>query len=71
MQGKPGTPWNFTVQLPRPVQRKLKVYCAENDVEIRDIGIRALELWAAEAKVELPPLEESEPGNKRDSVVID
>jgi hypothetical protein len=74
MQGRSGrgvdTPWNFTVPLPRAAQRKLKAYAAENGVELRDIGVEALQLWAAENGVTLPPLDITEPDEEPRAVVV-
>jgi hypothetical protein len=75
MRGKPGTggaeaPWNFTVPLPRTAQRRLKAWAAENGVELRDIGVEGLKLWAAKHRVVLPPLDIEETEEDGARVVV-
>jgi hypothetical protein len=70
MQGKGDqAPWNFTTPLPRAAQRALKRWALDNDVELRDIGIEALELWAKKHNVALPPLRE-DPETERRAIAV-
>jgi hypothetical protein len=52
------TRWNFTVRLPRDVQRKLKVYGADKGLDLQQIGEEMVALWAKEKGVALPSLGE-------------
>jgi hypothetical protein len=50
--------WNFTVRLPRAVQRKLKVWGYENGIELQEMGEEMLQEWAKKRGVKLPPFSE-------------
>jgi|GEM_PF-5949925 len=57
--------WNFTVRLPRAVQRALKLYAVEHDTDLQEIGEEAITLWAAQKGTTLPSLSKASEERER------
>jgi hypothetical protein len=54
-------PWRVNVPAPRAWQRPLRSWSVNNDMDMEDIVAEALELWAEQQGIKLPPRTPREP----------